>query len=337
MKTLGNVVLELNHLTGGRVVMDRHLPEWDKHPFVIWKDSGIKGKGVLEIPGLVYGDPHKPIKKIAVAMTLSEQDIELAAATGVDAIIAHHPIADGASSGGVTLKHYLDLYDVAVLELHEAFHGLHPGIPYLHGHEVYFKSIEYGGKEGNVLFAGKALPEVSKLKDILDRLDFFMGLEQDESVLKQERQIRQSDSLVETSSVTKGKILLGTEESPVQHVLHIFPHTGFSALDLRRAKEHFPESDTVIASISRVRPDHELVQEAERLNLHFLVGNCHVLEIYENGLPLAYALDMLLPEVEVVVFRERVTSTPVRQMGNGQLKEYAETMASNYLVKKVKV
>lgn len=337
MKTLRDLVFELNRLTGGRVVMDRHQPEWDKHPFVIWKDSGIKGKGVLEIPGLVYGDPDRPIKKIAVAMTLSEQDIELAAATGVDAIIAHHPIADGASSGGVTLKHYLDLYGVAVLELHEAFHGLHPGIPYLHGHEVYYKSIEYGGKEGNVLFAGKALPGVSNLKDILDRLDFFMGLEQEERVLNEERRIRKSESLVETSTVTKGKILLGTEESPVQHILHIFPHTGFTAWDLQRAKEQFPESDMVIASISRVRPDHELVQEAKRLNLDFLVGNCHVLEIYENGMPLAYALDMLLLDVEVVVFRERVTSTPVRQMGNRQLKDYAETMAANYLVKKVRV
>ncbi|MEW9672228.1 Nif3-like dinuclear metal center hexameric protein [Ammoniphilus sp. 3BR4] len=337
MTTLQHVVYELNHLTGGRVILDQTDPQALQHPFVILKSSGIPGKEVLETPGLIYGDPRRQVKKIAVAMTLSEQDIELAAATGVDAIVAHHPIADGASSGGVTLRNYLDLYNVAVLELHEAFHGLHPGIPYLHGHRVHYADIHFGGKEGNVLFAGLAFPEIRVLGDILQRLDGFMGLEKDEMLLEAEQALSGTSSLVETSQVTKGRIVIGKEDTPVQNILHIFPHTGFSPEDLRQAKEMFPESDTVLASISRVPDGHALVLEAQKLGLNFIIGNCHVLEIFENGLPLAYALDSLLPDVEVVVFREKVVSTPVRQMGTQRLKEYAEMMAANHLVNKVKV
>ncbi|WP_134702747.1 Nif3-like dinuclear metal center hexameric protein [Ammoniphilus sp. YIM 78166] len=336
MTTLQNVVEELNHLTGGRVLLHREQSK-PQHPFVILKSSGIVGKEVLETPGLVYGDPKRPVKKLAVAMTLSEQDIELAAATGVDAIVAHHPIADGASSGGVTLRNYLDLYNIAVLELHEAFHGLHPGIPFLHGHRVHHADIHFGGKEGNVLYAGRTLPEIDVLGDILDRLDSFMGLEKDEMLLKTEQALRDSSSLIETSQVTKGRIVLGAKDSPTEHILHIFPHTGFTPEDLRQAKKQFPASDTVLASISRVPNHHALVQEARKLELNFIIGNCHVLEIFENGLPLAYALDYLLPEVEVVVFREKVVSFPLRQMGSPLLKEYAQQMAMQHLVKKVNV
>lgn len=336
MATLQQIVYELNRLTGGRVVLDRADHRYREHPFVIMKSSGIPGKEVLETPGLVYGDPYRQVKKLAVAMTLSEQDIELAAATGVDAILAHHPIADGASSGGVTLRNYLDLYNVAVLELHEAFHGLHPGIPYLHGHQVHHADIHFGGKEGNVLFAGRPIPGIRVLGDILDRLDSFMGLEKDEMLLQAEQALAGTSSLIETSQVTKGRIVLGSADTPVQHILHIFPHTGFTPEDLRQAKENFPETDTVLASISRVPDEHALVQEARRLGLNFIIGNCHVLEIFENGLPLAYALEHLLPDVEVVVFREKVVSFPVRQMGTPRLREYAEMMATDHLVKKNK-
>lgn len=331
MTTVQDVVIQLNRLTGGRVVTDP--AERDDHPFVIWKSSDIPGKSVLETPGLVYGNPDKEVRKIAVAMTLSEQDIELAAATGVDAIVAHHPIADGASSGGVTLRNYLDLYDVAVLELHEAFHGLHPGIPFLHGHRVHFSSIHYGGKEGNVLYVGKTMPEVRTLGDILRRLDSFMGLDVEEKVLEAERKVRESShAVMETSLVTKGKIVLGGADSPVANILHIFPHTGFSVDDLRSARKMFPEADTVLASISRVRPDSALIEEAQRLGLQFIIGNCHVLEIFENGMPLAYALNDLLPGVEVMLFRERVTAYPIGEAGTAEMREYAQSMASKYLV-----
>ncbi|QRG66249.1 Nif3-like dinuclear metal center hexameric protein [Brevibacillus choshinensis] len=332
MTTISDVVIALDKLSGGRVSDSN-----SEHSFAIWKDSGISGKRVQESPGLVWGDPDRKVKKLAVAMTLSEHDIELAAATGVDAIVAHHPIADAASSGGVTLKNYLSLSGLAVLELHEAFHGLHPGIAFLHGHQVRYADIHYGGVEGNVLFVGTVLPEIRVLGDILQRLDSYMGLEQEKELLKMEREIRGSSSAIEATLVTQGRIVLGSRESPVKHVLHIFPHTGFSPSHLRQAKEQFPEIDTVLASISRVRSDSELVREAERLGLRFVIGNCHVLEILENGLPLAYALEKLLPEVEVVVFRERVTSIPLREMGGERIREYAEKMADHYLVKKVNV
>ncbi|SDM74843.1 NIF3 (NGG1p interacting factor 3) [Fictibacillus solisalsi] len=336
MISVQEIVKGLNVLTHGRVLQGTEKEE--SHPFVIWKSSGIKGKEVLERPGLVYGDPKKIVKKLAVSMTLSEQDIELAAATGVDAIIAHHPIADGASSGGVTLRNYLDLYGIAIFELHEAFHGLHPGIPFLHGHKVYHSDIHYGNKEGNVLFAGRVLPEVKNLGDVLDRLEAFMNLEQEKQLVEAEREIRGlSSSLIETSLVTCGRIEIGTRDTPIQNILHIFPHTGFSIEDLRRAKEEFPQTDTVIASISRVSNSSSLVRECYDLGLNFLIGNCHVLEIYENGLPLAYSMNMLFPEIEVVVFRERVTSVPVAKVGNERLKQYAKTMAENYLVKKIHV
>ncbi|RNB88453.1 NGG1p interacting factor NIF3 [Brevibacillus nitrificans] len=332
MTTISDVVLALDKLSGGRVNDSNPM-----HSFSIWKDSGIRGKKVLEKPGLVWGDSKRQVKKLAVAMTLSEHDIELAAATGVDAIVAHHPIADAASSGGVTLKNYLGLSGLAVLELHEAFHGLHPGIAFLHGHQVRYADIHYGGVEGNVLFVGTVLPEIKEMGHILDRLHSFMGLEEEGELLKMEREIRGSSSAMEATLVTQGRIVLGSRESPVKHVLHIFPHTGFSPAHLRQAKEQFPEIDTVLASISRVRSDSELVQEAKRLGLQFVIGNCHVLEILENGLPLAYALEKLLPDVEVVVFRERVTSIPLREMGSKRIREYAERMADNYLVKKVNV
>ncbi|RXT15404.1 Nif3-like dinuclear metal center hexameric protein [Ammoniphilus sp. CFH 90114] len=337
MTTVQDVVQELYHLTGGRVLLSKSVPKED-HPFVIWKSSGIEGKEVLENPGLVYGDPNRRIQKIAVAMTLSEQDIELAAATGVDAIVAHHPIADGASSGGVTLRNYLDLYDIAVIELHEAFHGLHPGIPFLHGHKVRHADIHYGGKEGNVMYIGTPFSEIKTLGDILDRLDTFMALEEEEMTLEAERGLKGlSSSVTETSLVTRGRIFLGETNTPVQHILHIFPHTGFTPEDLVEAKRSFPEIDTVLASISRVRKDSPLVHQARKLGLNFIIGNCHVLEIYENGLPLAYALEMLLPNLEVVIFREKVTSIPLREMGNSRLREYGERMAANHLVNRVKV
>ena len=58
------------------------------------------------------------------------------------------------------------------------------------------------------------------------------------------------------------------------------------------------------------------------------------MEILENGMPLAYAIKKLLPEVEVVLFRERITSTPIDMVGTAAMKDYAEHIAENYLVNK---
>lgn len=334
MAKVVDILKALEVITGGRTVSSMEEVKRGDHPFVIWKSSGIYGKEVLEIPGLIHGDPDREVRKVAVCMTMTELVIELAGATGVDAVVAHHPIADAASCGGVTLKNYLDLYQVAGLECHEAFHGLHPGIAFLHGHEVVKGDISYGGVHGNIMFVGRTIAGVETLGDILDRLDAYMGLGQERELLEVEKGIRDIGGIRETGVETKGFIHLGERESRVEKVLHIFPHTGFSPDNLRQAVAENPEVDTVIASISRVYAGHELIDTAEALGLNFVVGNCHVMEILENGLPLAYALDDLLDGVEVVLFRDRVTSTPVRDVGNGLMKEYARRMSSRHLLGK---
>lgn len=324
----------LNVITGGRMVSSLEEAKEEKHPFVMWKSSGIYGKEVLEIPGLIHGNPDKPIKKVAVCMTMTELGIELAGATGVDAIVAHHPIADAASCGGVTLKGYLDLYDISALECHEAFHGLHPGIAYLHGHRVIKSDISYAGIHGNVMFIGEPFDDVKTMGDMLDRLDAHMCLEDDEALLKSERLIKGVPEIEEVSLLTRGRVMVGKRSSPVGKILHIFPHTGFTKEHLRQALAENPDVDTVLASISRVYEGHELLEEACALGVNFLVGNSHVLEILENGLPLAYALDRLLEGVEIVVFRDRVTSTPLASVGHQQLKQYAQQFSEAHLVGK---
>lgn len=332
MTTVNDLMAALNVITGGRMVNSVEEAAKENHPFVMWKDSGIYGKKILEIPGLIHGDPEQKIKKVAVCMTMTELGIELAGATGVDAIVAHHPIADAASCGGVTLKDYLDLYGIAALECHEAFHGLHPGIAYLHGHRVIKSDISYGGVHGNVVFVGEVFDEINTLGDMLRRLDAHMGLELEYELLNFERGLKACEDIHEASLLTKGRIHIGNENSPVNKVLHIFPHTGFSKENLYQAIKENPDVDTVLASISRVYPGHELIDAARSLGLNFLVGNSHVLEILENGMPLAYALEQLLEGVEVVVFRDRVTSTPVRSLGNQHLQDYAERFAKEHLM-----
>nr|WP_227763875.1 Nif3-like dinuclear metal center hexameric protein [Zhaonella formicivorans] len=335
MTTLVNDVLEaLNHITGGRVVTSMDQVAAASHPFVVMKSSNIPGKSVMEFPGLVFGNPQAQVKKLAVTMTLTESAIELAGATGVDVIIAHHPIADAANSGGVPLKYYLSLYNIAVIELHEAFHGLHPGIPYLHGHRTLHVDIAYAGLPGNILFVGQALEEIKTAGDIVSRLNLLMDKATEEKMLEREKELRDSWAMEETVVATGPKILNGSPDSPVKNILHIFPHTGFSPAHLEKAVGEFPEVDTVLASISRVRPDSALVAKAKELGLNFIVGNSHAVEIFENGLPLAAAVQMLLPEVEVVLFRERVTAIPVAQAGNPNIKRYAAEIATKYLVEK---
>ncbi|MCQ9617742.1 Nif3-like dinuclear metal center hexameric protein [Paenalcaligenes niemegkensis] len=332
MQKVSDLFDALNVITGGRMVASLEEAKEGNHPFVILKSSGIYGKDVLEIPGLIHGDPDKEIKKVAVCMTMTELSIELAGATGVDAIVAHHPIADAASCGGVTLKDYLDLYEIAALECHEAFHGLHPGIAYLHGHKVIKSDISYGGIHGNVMFVGEPFSEIQTMGDMLDRLDAHMCLEDDAALLEAERRIKGVQSIEETSLLTRGRVLVGQRASPVSKILHIFPHTGFTKEHLRQAIIENPDVDTVLASISRVYEGHELINEARSMGLNFMVGNSHVLEILENGLPLAYALDQLLEDVEIVVFRDRVTSTPLANVGHQQLKDYARQFSEAHLL-----
>lgn len=327
-----NVLGVLDKITGGRCVKSIEDVFSGKNKFVVVKSSNIPGKACMETPGLVCGDLEAPVRKIAVTMTLTECNIELAGATGVDVIVAHHPIADAANSGGVTMRNYLGLYGVSVFELHEAFHGLHPGIAYIHGHKAFRVDIAYGGLPGNILYVGKALDEVSNLGNILDRLNDFMGINEEEKMLLAERETRNCCHISETNVATGGKILVGNREDKVHTIVHIFPHTGFTGQHLEKVKSEHPEADTVIASISRVRMDSELVAKAKELNMNFIVGNSHAMEILENGLPLATAISKLLPEVEVVLFRERITSTPINMAGNPAIRQYANHIADQFLL-----
>jgi hypothetical protein len=234
----------------------------------------------------------------------------------------------------VPLRGYTALYGLAVFELHEAFHGRHPGIAWLHGHQPFRVEIAYGGMPGNVVFIGKALPEVRTVGDILDRLAAFTGLGHESEMLELECRHRGCSGILETNISATARILSGSREDKVGTILHFFPHTGFTPAHLKQAKKEHPEIDTAVVSISSVREDSPLVQTAKELGLAMLVGNSHALEILENGLPLAYALQHLLPGVEVVIFRERVTSTPLEMMGSQEIRQYARRMALEHLLKK---
>ncbi|HSW10381.1 MAG TPA: NGG1p interacting factor NIF3 [Bacillota bacterium] len=334
MRTVQDVLEALDRITGGRVVKGPSDISSGKNPFVVSKSSHIPGKAIVETPGLVFGDPSWPVRKAGMLMTLTESGIELASALGIDLVVAHHPIADAANSGGVPLRNYLGLYRIAAIELHEAFHGLHPGIPYLHGHRAFRVDVAYGGIPGNILFVGKPLEDVNRLGDMVERLARFMNYEEEERLLDAERDIRRVREIWETSVAVRAKVLAGDPNSQVGTVLHIFPHTGFTVEHLERAKAEHPEATTVLATISRVPVDHALVAKARELGMHFVVGNSHAVEIFENWLPLSYALRDLLPEVEYFVLRERVSATRLEDTGNESIRQYASRMADQYLVKK---
>ncbi len=215
MATGYDVLQALDKITGGRCVKDLGDIFSGKNRFVVIKSSNIPGKSCMETPGLVCGKLESPVKKIAVTMTLTECNIELAGATGVDAIVAHHPIVEAANSGGVTLRTYLDLYGLSAFELHEAFHGLHPGIALLHGHKTFHVDIAYGGIPGNILFVGRALEGINTLGDILKRLQDFMGLSEEQAMLLAERNSRCCNGIMETNVATGGKILVGNPDSKI--------------------------------------------------------------------------------------------------------------------------
>lgn len=329
--TVQTVLEALNRITGGRIPASDIPKKAGSHPFVLEKNSGLVGKAVLETPGLVVGDLEKPIASMGIGMTLTESMIELAGAMRLDAILVHHPVADGASAGGVALKPYLELYKLALFELHEAFHGLHPGIAFLHGHTVEKSEHQVGGIPGNIITYGRALPEIRTANDILNRLNAFMDIENERRVHGMETEIRGCSQMQETTLAAMPILLSGTPESQVSHVLHIYPHTGFTACHLEEALVRFPETDTIVASISRVLETSALVAMARAKGLTFIVGNSHALEIFENGLPLASAIAELLPGLPLVMLRERMTATPVRQFGNARMQAYGQEMAAHLI------
>ncbi|WP_066072831.1 Nif3-like dinuclear metal center hexameric protein [Neobacillus soli] len=332
--TIHDVMQALNVITKGRMIMDWNEISKGSNPFVVTKTSNIPGKSVIEIPGLVFGDMNAPVKKIGVAMTMTECGIELASGMGLDLLVVHHPVADAANSGGVPFAQYLPLYNLSVIELHEAFHGLHPGLAYLHGHQKLKTDTSFGGIHGNVLHKGLAMEEIQTAGDILKRLDRYIGRPIESALLKSEQDIRSTNFLEEATLANPAEILNGNQDTPVKHILHFFPHSGFTVEHLHQALDLYPETDTIIASISRVRENHPLVMEAKRLGLTFIIGNPHSVEILENGLPLAYALEYLLPEIEIYVLRERVTAMPLAHAGHPEIQNYGKDMALNYLVSK---
>ena len=91
MTTGYDVLQALDKITGGRCVKDLGDIFSGKNRFVVIKSSNIPGKSCMETPGLVCGKLESPVKKIAVTMTLTECNIELAGATGVH---RHRDVAD---------------------------------------------------------------------------------------------------------------------------------------------------------------------------------------------------------------------------------------------------
>jgi hypothetical protein len=324
--TVSHVVDVLDHMTGGRI----SAPPGPDNPWAVTKSSGLPGKSVAETPGLVLGDPAGAVRRLAVAMTLTEHDIELAGATGVDLVVAHHPVADAASSGGVALADYLPRYGVSVIECHEAFHGLHPGIGFLHGHVPFHHDGAFGGVHGKVVMVGRPLAEVRVLDDLLQRVRRLLARELDEAVLSDESRRRGGSGLVDSVTAPGLRILHGRPDSPVGDlVVHAFPHTGFDRDDLATLLDRHPGASTLLLSISGARPEDALVEAAAARGLNVLVGSSHATEILENGLPLALALDRLLPDVEVLLFRSRVVAMGLDVAAAPGLAEYGEAMASH--------
>ncbi|MCD7873519.1 MAG: hypothetical protein LUH17_00670 [Acidaminococcaceae bacterium] len=62
MATVRDILKALDTITGGRVITDSFSYSGG-NPFVVTKTSGIPGKAVTELPGLVWGDPDMPVKK----------------------------------------------------------------------------------------------------------------------------------------------------------------------------------------------------------------------------------------------------------------------------------
>ncbi|HZG83938.1 Nif3-like dinuclear metal center hexameric protein [Paenibacillus sp.] len=327
-----SVLLALNHISKGRMVMDWNEVTSGTNPYVVTKTSNIPGKSVIEIPGLVFGDKRQRVSRIGVGMTLTESMIELASALRLDVLVVHHPVAEAANSGGVPFADYLPLYGLSLIEMHEAFHGLHPGLTFLHGHRKLKTDTAFGGVPGNVLHKGVAFDDVRTAGDVLARIAAWMGRDADAGLLEAERAIRGEATLEEATLANPAMLLAGRPDSPVRHVLHFFPHTGFSLAHLEQALELYPETDTIIVSISRVREEHAFVELARRRGLNFIVGNPHSVEIWENGLPLAYALEMLLPDAEVFLLRERITAVPLRDVGHANMVRYGKAMAETHLV-----
>lgn len=324
MVLVSDILDVLDNITNGRCLKNSGDFSSNKNNYVVTKSSNIPGKAVTELPGLISGNLDMEVEKLAVTMTLSEHDIELAGATGVDVIVAHHPVADVCNFGGLLLKDYLNLYNIALFEVHEALHGLHPGMSWIHGHVPYYSNFSYDNIPGNVVYIGKILPEIKTLGDILNRLNNLMDLDSHTCLLNDNEK---------NSLCLRGEILLGNESSSVKNLIHIFPHTGFTSKHLEELVLKFPDIDTVLVSFSRVFSPHPIIEKSKELGLNFICGNSHTFEIFENGIPLAQAIKDYLPELEIVIFKENVTSIPLENISTVKMRNYAKYISKKYLHK----
>ena len=330
-----DVVNALDELTGGRL----SAPTGPDNPWQVTKSSGLVGKSVLETPGLVLGEPNAPVQRLAVAMTMTEQDIELARAIGVDVIVAHHPVADAASSGGVSLVDYLVPYELGVIECHEAFHGLHPGIGYLHGHTPIHHDGSFGGAHGKVVMVGRPLaarakpsqPSASHVRRATSSIDFAPCSAANATSLSwtasampgASQQCLTQSMLPACRSSTAARPPHSVSSSSMR-----FPTPGSRRTTSTSCWIVIP-APAPSSSASAV-PASMMTTSASR-GLGVMVGSSHATEILENGLPLATALDRMFPEVDVLLFRSRVVALPVAAAAEGALAEYGQLMADHLL------
>lgn len=332
MATVRDILKALDVITGGRVITDS-FGYGGANPFVVTKTSGIPGKAVTELPGLVWGDPDMPVKKVAVMMTLTESAIELAGATGIDCLIAHHPIAEGSNTGGVTARDYFNLYHLAVFELHEAFHGLHPGIAWIHGSCAKHVNIRFGGVPGKIVWYGNALPEVETLGDLLNRIDTIMGTDIESRVLTSERQIRGCTEIHETSIAARAKIFVGSPDNQAGQNHHCFPAYRFLGRGPGKSLRRIPRSQHRSLHDQQTAARRPAGQKSRRTgpepDRRQLSRAGDLRKRNPPGLGPASAD----PELDIHIFRERMVSLPLDHCGCTHIENYGETMARNYLPK----
>ena len=158
-----------------------------------------------------------------------------------------------------------------------------------------------------------------------------MCLEVEKQLLELECKLRGNIEIYETCPANRPEILAGAPENLVGTVAHIFPHTGFTAPHLVQVKKEHPEIDTLLATISRVHRGSDLLPNRQRKWASILWwATAMPWRSFENGLPLARAIQLSLPEVEVLMLRERVTATALADFGNEGIRKYADDIARTF-------
>jgi hypothetical protein len=185
---------------------------------------------------------------------------------------------------------------------------------------------------GKIVWFGETLPEVRTLGDFVARIDDLMGVNTEAEILQHERLVRECETIQETTLAARAKIFVGAPESEMGRTITFFPHTGFNADDMEKALAEYP-ADTFVSCISRPLEDNSMVERAKKLGVNLVAGNSHAMEIFENGIPLAMAIKNQIPELDVSIFRERMTSVPLDSFGTHKLREYGADMAKRYLPK----